>query len=219
MVNTNYLALKVPFAEKDQAKKLFARWDAERKNWYATNRKYYYKFKKWIPGEIVVTDFLGILQGVVTCWKCGKQTHVSSPAITALNTIDIEDGGTITDFSGFDVYSFPWETASAIMPKQFVEYGRKTRSIKRVFSKTKGYAYLGNVCEHCTSLQGNFFLYEEPDSPFLYESATPLVMERVRLGNGDFVLPFNSVTAQISPNTNILSRVSFAESDMVITDY
>lgn len=105
------------------------------------------------------------------------------------------------------------------MPKQFVEYGRKTRSIKRVFSKTEEYAYLGNVCEHCTSLQGNFFLYEEPDSPFLYESTTPLVMERVRLGNGDFVLPFNSITAQISPNTNILSRVSFAESDMVITDY
>ncbi len=67
--------------------------------------------------------------------------------------------------------------------------------------------------------KGIFFLYDEPDSPFLYESTTPLVIERVRLGNGDYVLPFNSIDSRISPNTDILSRVSFVESNMVIADY
>jgi hypothetical protein len=41
--------LKVPFAEKDQAKKLGARWDAARKIWYVDDSVDLSLFSKWSP--------------------------------------------------------------------------------------------------------------------------------------------------------------------------
>jgi len=41
--------LKVPFAEKDQAKKLGARWDAARKRWYIDGELDPADFAKWQP--------------------------------------------------------------------------------------------------------------------------------------------------------------------------
>lgn len=41
--------LKVPFAEKDAAKKLGARWDAARKLWYVADKADMTLFSKWSP--------------------------------------------------------------------------------------------------------------------------------------------------------------------------
>lgn len=41
--------LKVPFAEKDQAKKLGARWDAARKIWYVEGDVDLAPFARWSP--------------------------------------------------------------------------------------------------------------------------------------------------------------------------
>lgn len=41
--------LKVPFAEKEAAKKLGARWDAARKIWYVVNQDDMQPFSKWSP--------------------------------------------------------------------------------------------------------------------------------------------------------------------------
>lgn len=41
--------LKVPFAEKDAAKKLGARWDAARKLWYVEDKVDLAPFAKWAP--------------------------------------------------------------------------------------------------------------------------------------------------------------------------
>lgn len=43
------LNLKVPFAEKDEAKKLGARWDAGRKVWYIEGKEDVAPFAKWSP--------------------------------------------------------------------------------------------------------------------------------------------------------------------------
>jgi hypothetical protein len=43
------LNLKVPFAEKDQAKKLGARWDAGRKIWYVEGKDDVSAFARWSP--------------------------------------------------------------------------------------------------------------------------------------------------------------------------
>jgi hypothetical protein len=42
--------LKVPFAEKDEAKKLGARWDAARKLWYVENKDDMVPFARWMSG-------------------------------------------------------------------------------------------------------------------------------------------------------------------------
>jgi hypothetical protein len=46
--------LKVPFAEKDEAKALGARWNSERKSWYVPEGKAAEPFERWLAGA----DFL-----------------------------------------------------------------------------------------------------------------------------------------------------------------
>ena len=41
--------LKVPFAEKDEAKKLGARWDAGKKVWYIQDKEDLAPFARWSP--------------------------------------------------------------------------------------------------------------------------------------------------------------------------
>jgi hypothetical protein len=41
--------LKVPFAEKDEAKSLGARWNSERKSWYVPDGKDSAAFARWLP--------------------------------------------------------------------------------------------------------------------------------------------------------------------------
>ena len=43
--------LRVPFAEKDQAKRLGARWDAAQKVWYIENVMDTAPFARWLPTE------------------------------------------------------------------------------------------------------------------------------------------------------------------------
>lgn len=44
--------LKVPYEEKDDAKKLGARWDAARKTWYVENVENIAQFMRWMPAYL-----------------------------------------------------------------------------------------------------------------------------------------------------------------------
>lgn len=43
--------LRVPFAEKDEAKRLGARWDPARKLWYVQNVPNLAAFARWLPAQ------------------------------------------------------------------------------------------------------------------------------------------------------------------------
>lgn len=49
------LFLDVPFAEKDQAKGLGARWDAAMKKWYVPHGVDLHAFKKWWPHTLTAS--------------------------------------------------------------------------------------------------------------------------------------------------------------------
>jgi len=51
MKATTNTILKVPFNEKDQAKSLGARWNAESKNWYVPQGIDTAPFEKWLTGS------------------------------------------------------------------------------------------------------------------------------------------------------------------------
>ncbi|MDE3058162.1 MAG: hypothetical protein KGJ59_09430 [Bacteroidota bacterium] len=59
------------------------------------------------------------------------------------------------------VFSWPGKKSNA---KPFVE--PRPASIQYQFSKTSQMKYWANACIHCGALQGDFFLYNEPDGPF-----------------------------------------------------
>ena len=64
--------LQVPYAEKDEAKALGARWNAERKQWY------YYgeedgRFEKWTPTPVMqLSDLSEEQQSMIALAKTGK---------------------------------------------------------------------------------------------------------------------------------------------------
>lgn len=51
MIATANIALKVPFSEKDQAKALGARWNAESKHWYVPQGVESAPFEKWFTNS------------------------------------------------------------------------------------------------------------------------------------------------------------------------
>lgn len=51
MIATTNISLKVPFNEKDQAKALGARWNAESKHWYVPQGIDATPFEKWVTNS------------------------------------------------------------------------------------------------------------------------------------------------------------------------
>lgn len=70
--------LQVPYAEKDEAKALGARWNAERKQWY------YYgeedgRFEKWTPTPVMqLSDLSEEQQSMIALAKTGKNVLVDA---------------------------------------------------------------------------------------------------------------------------------------------
>lgn len=72
--------LKVPFAEKDAAKKLGARWDAGRKLWYVVDKDDLAPFARWSPTPHDVADVAVSLPKKVagTNTRASGKVHVGS---------------------------------------------------------------------------------------------------------------------------------------------
>ena len=56
MIATTNISLKVPFKEKDQAKALGARWNAESKQWYVPQGVDAAPFEKWFTDSTSLTQ-------------------------------------------------------------------------------------------------------------------------------------------------------------------
>lgn len=82
------LLLDVNYNEKDEAKKLGARWNPELKKWYVNDRKDYHKFIKFINGNIIIIDNLYLIKGKQNCFKCSKETRVIGFGIDKYINID-----------------------------------------------------------------------------------------------------------------------------------
>lgn len=77
--------LRVPFAEKDQAKKLGARWDATRKLWYIEGVADLGPFDKWAPSPHDASSTAASDAG-----KSSKKPAVDSFVITGSNFVGQE---------------------------------------------------------------------------------------------------------------------------------
>ena len=49
--------LKVPYAEKDEAHRLGAKWDDVRKVWYVENHPKIWLFNRWLPDHLKSPDW------------------------------------------------------------------------------------------------------------------------------------------------------------------
>lgn len=75
-MNTSNISLKVPFNEKDQAKALGARWNAELKLWYVPEGVDSTPFEKWLSNAPAPAK---------------SATKVTSPRATAADDQPVDD--------------------------------------------------------------------------------------------------------------------------------
>lgn len=80
--------LVTPFADKDKAKALGARWDSTRKVWYIVDVADLTPFMRWIPDLGVATRPLDMPGGSGVS-KTAKQPAESRPAVTTRSDQDV----------------------------------------------------------------------------------------------------------------------------------
>jgi Domain of unknown function (DUF5710) len=176
------LELSVPYADKDEAKRLGAFWMPERKVWVIPDHiPEIDVFNTWIPfqeGCIVRKPYL-ICLSKTNCWKCGKETPMV--ALGAENYFAFEDRSwvKIPERS-----LFSWVL---ILNEDIARYIRQYYPFfKQTYSRTLQMVYYGNTCISCGNLQGDFFHHEEPGGAFFPDpfdnSPTSIILKNIDLG-------------------------------------
>lgn len=184
------LYLNVPYNEKEEAKALGAKWDPEVKKWYvSTNPSHYVRFAKWIlrntDDVLIATGYLYIIEGVRPCWKCGHLTRTVGLGLGELTHVFGEVDN--PKYELFEDYLDPgeevhlaWTEREEDIPPRLLCYLKEHYSVHTGFSKTVGGPCFANHCDFCGAVQGNWFLFGEPDSPLSSEVEGPELVERMQ---------------------------------------
>ncbi len=180
------LLLNVPYAEKDEAKALGARWDNTLKKWYVEDYRHYPDFYKWITPEPEVLKYIihksvYVIEAVRTCHKCNSDTPVI--------------GFGFKNFVLDETMSVFYDFTDAL---RLVAFFEPMPEMLLKFVKEK-YA---NGCIHCGTLQGKYFLFEEIDSPFE-------VMDADELSIYEFPLQYDIVLDEI--DEGLINMVPYDE--------
>lgn len=179
------LLLDVPYSEKDEAKKLGARWNPELKKWYVEDKKNYAKFHRWFLKNgtyaIIMCDYFYVIEGIRTCFKCKKKTKVIGFGVENFWEISSMGNEIEADYSKDYIQIIP---SFEGIPSKLYAYLKSNYNYYTSYSKTINQYYKANHCSYCKTIQGDFFLFEEVDSPFFVmskEQAKELTLYKVNL--------------------------------------
>ena len=163
--------LDVPFGQKEEAKSLGARWDTHIKKWYYDGPiNDFVKFGKWIISEdsdeaIIVHENFCIIEAKRVCYKCNQETTIIGFGIWD-HSILTEDNGVYRiensqdDPEMEDEIHLAWSDNESEIPPLLLTYIKSKYSVKTGYSKKVGECF-ANHCDHCGSIQGNNYLFEE----------------------------------------------------------
>jgi hypothetical protein len=187
--------LDVPYKDKDEAKKLGARWDAERKAWFVPDSINTVAFLRWLSQEVEMRQRLiapiWIKKSTEPCWKCHRTSQVF--AVSASVIIDVEYGEDDDDEEyeqtiDNDDDSIALTDLESIDPRIEAFFKQYAPGYRKDFSKTQDRQIYMNHCEHCDAKLGDFFLHSEPGGAFF--PTTEYEEERISrepiFGEGEF---------------------------------
>lgn len=213
------LLLNVPYSEKDEAKVLGARWNPDLKKWYAPSPQKYPLFYKWmdLPSDevrVIVIDYFYIVEGIRTCFKCGKKTKVVCFGVEkiyeVLNPDEYGDDIELFHYYSDKIHLIP-SLPNTCFANEFWDYMKTNYHFYQDYSKQGG-TYKANHCHFCNSIQGEFHLFCEPDSPFFINNgndAAKLTLHKIHLKNdiitGDIVAGENPYDSLIKPYAKIIN--------------
>ncbi len=157
--------LEVPFSEKDEAKNLGARWDAQERKWYVPEHLHADAFSRWLThaeesSQILVAP-IWLMRSEENCWKCGHLSAVF--CIASQGVVDIEDGGPYRVENSGVIFISDLESIDVRIEPLLKTHATRYRPD---FSKTQGMRLWMNHCEKCGIKMGDFFMHQEPGGAF-----------------------------------------------------
>ncbi len=163
--------LVVPFHEKDEAKKLGARWDPQKKVWFVPDGTDAGPLRRWVHASRDINVRSGkyfILTTRRTCWKCDTPTTVFAFALPAGHqTLEFEnDAEQVGSWQDIDISALPHYIGS-LSDSVRNRIQTLTPHFRLDFSKTTNSWYWMNHCEHCGMKHGDFELFCEPEVAFM----------------------------------------------------
>jgi hypothetical protein len=67
--------LRVPFSEKESARNLGARWDAETRFWYVPHGYDIHPFRRWWPLDLAIASMVALI--AFTCGSFGSSSRLA----------------------------------------------------------------------------------------------------------------------------------------------
>jgi hypothetical protein len=169
--------LNVPFAEKDDAKRLGARWDPNAKLWYVPENISVQSFERWLPEQTETGTLIDapiyLRESIENCYRCGRATRVYCLGVSSI-VEQPEDNAFATDAETIEndgelIYLVD---VAQLDDRLAAVLKRLAPTYSQTYSKTQEARVWMNHCEHCQSKLGDFFLHSEPGGAFF-----PVTME------------------------------------------
>lgn len=175
--------IDVPYAEKEQAKKLGARWDPLKSSWFISNALDHSQFVRWLPVPVSVYDinmrssYFYLAESKRDCFRCNKSISVYAIILPDGFEHINSDMLDFFDKRGTKNNKVPYSKRHYSSIVSYVSYisPKALESIYKIvdesyftkrFSKIAKQNYFMNICQHCHAGQGDFFLIEEFSTPF-----------------------------------------------------
>lgn len=189
------MELRVPYAEKDEAKALGALWEPSRRRWYVPPGLDLQPFRRWIPPGDTGTPGLNLraLEAYVVtaprrCWRCAETTIVAgflmAPGFEDFSVWEGEIDGE-GRWGGGEDWAFA-QYIDALPSSVAAQAIARAPRYRRAFSRTTQSRYWANHCSECQALQGDFHLFEEPGEAFLPIDRQDIVGHRAFRLQGPF---------------------------------
>lgn len=119
---------------------------------------------------LIVYEYIYIVEGEQRCWKCRRKTRVIGLGISEYACIygDINHPQFEESIAGEELH-LAWTDNENNIPPKLLAYLKEHYSVKTGYSRTQESKCFANHCDHCGTLQGNWHLFNEPNSPLSTE--------------------------------------------------
>jgi Domain of unknown function (DUF5710) len=186
--------LNVPFAEKDQAKTLGARWDGKAKQWYVPDGVSAQPFAQWVQQTHTLQSSLiaplYLRTSCQPCWRCSKVSRVYCLGASAINDVqyDDDDGQPYSNIVETENDLIDVCDLEDIDTRLLALLNQHASTYRPAFSKTKNSKCWMNHCEHCDAKIGDFFLHSEPGGAFFPMSEDEsTITDSIMFEDGNFL--------------------------------
>ncbi len=169
--------LVVPFAEKDEVKRLGAKWNSDRKVWFVPTGQATSTFTRWLPKPSkapaskpvqMIHAPVWLLTSTERCYRCGQDTPVFALSAQVLVDFERDDDGeiyyqqiTTRQHGHISLYNLEMlDVHVASLLKQLAP------NFRRDYSKSQSKRAYMNHWQHCAAKLGDYFMHCEPGGAF-----------------------------------------------------